>query len=159
MSLIRLEFQIGQAVFAKIKGFPPWPALIVGIMGTNQAKVVYFNSSEYSLLSFKKLTPFDANGKIAHQFYNKNKGFTKAFDELMLVLQNKNPKLVTKKPTVRTRLMKATEASDHQLKSVVMIPKVVLRRMTKADIVKAQLKLKKNKTDDSKRSLRSGRIY
>lgn len=42
------KFYVGQAVYAKIKGYPPWPALITQMPTIKKARVQYFNSGQYN---------------------------------------------------------------------------------------------------------------
>lgn len=61
MALAAQQFTVGQAVYAKIKGYPPWPAVITHLPPNRKiARVMYFNSGEVNDLSFKRLTPFHA---------------------------------------------------------------------------------------------------
>lgn len=80
MELERVKFSVGQAVYAKLKGYPPWPAFISHIPKNRKiARVQYFNSGQWNDLSFEKLTPFHAGANIASKYFAKNIAFTKAF--------------------------------------------------------------------------------
>lgn len=135
MDIAIIKFSVGQIVFAKIKGYPPWPAVITALpKDKNCAKVTYFNSGQCSELSYKKLTPFHAAGSIIERHLNRNKGFTRAYLEMKLVAE-KNTK---KKPTKRTHKQ----------------PKIFVKLLSKDEISKIQADLKKQKKPDI-----SGRSY
>lgn len=87
MELVTLKYTVGQVVYAKIKGYPPWPAIITHIpRDRNIARVQYFNSGQWNELSFTKLTPFHAAQNIVSKYFGKNRPFTKAFQEMQMVM-------------------------------------------------------------------------
>lgn len=142
MALIVQKFEVGQVVYAKIKGYPPWPALITHMPSDKLARVQYFNSGQWNDLSIKKLTPFHAGIYIERRYLNRNDAFTKAFGEMLSVMQasSKPVKIKPKQPSAR----------------------VILHRLTPEEIKKIQdeLKLQKKTTKfEAKNRLRSGRLY
>lgn len=142
MELVRQSFTVGQVVYAKIKGYPPWPAIITHMPTEKKARVQYFNSSEWNELSIKKLTPFHAGQSIEHKYLNRNGAFTKAFNEMHLVMEASSKKTKEKKecPTAR----------------------IILNRLTPINIKKIQANLKsleKPTKLEAKSRLRSGRLY
>lgn len=141
MDLVVIKFVAGQVVYAKIKGYPPWPAVITHIPKNRKvARVQYFNSGQWKQLSFHKLTPFHAEQNIAAKYLEKNVSFTKAFKEMQMVMEKSKKEETTPKT----------------------VPKIILRQLTPADIEKIQcdLKAKRKPTKIEKKSrLRSGRLY
>lgn len=76
------SFFVGQLVYAKIKGYPPWPGVISSLDGS-RAKVVYFNwNKRFNWIGFKKLTPVISAKKVRDQYYGRNVKFTGAVDEM-----------------------------------------------------------------------------
>lgn len=73
MELQKIRFTVGQLVYGKLKGYPPWPAVITNIE-KNMAKIVYFNANAaFSNISFKKLTSYHAGKKILDKYYGHHK--------------------------------------------------------------------------------------
>lgn len=85
MEVENLKFSIGQLVFAKVNGYFQKLAVVLEIL-KNTSKVVFFNSTQHSVLGFKKLTNIMHGDAIVSRYVNKNIGFTKAYHEMMLVL-------------------------------------------------------------------------
>lgn len=141
MELELVKFDVGQVVYAKIKGFPPWPSIVTHIPKNRKvARVQYFNSSQWNELSFQKLTPFHAGRIIAQKYLHKNRAFTRAFHEMQMVMEK------AKKVENTTR----------------EIPKIVLRRLTPIEIKQIQNDLKakpKPTKKEAQNRLRSGRQY
>lgn len=141
MELSVQKFETGQAVYAKIKGYPPWPAFVTHIPKDRKvARVQYFNSGLWNELSFAKLTPFHAGKGIVEKYLNKNGAFTKAYHEMLLMMQ---PKQKAEK--------------KEEMKSA----RIVLCRLTPIEIqrIRSDLKRKKMTKTEAKNRLRSGRIY
>lgn len=77
------KFYVGQVVFAKLKGYPAWPAVITSLpKGRKIARFVFYNSAKCSELSVEKLTPYHAAGEIIRRYANRNKAFTEALREM-----------------------------------------------------------------------------
>lgn len=141
MDLATVKFIVGQVVYAKIKGFPPWPAIITHIpKNRNVARVQYFNSGQWNELSFQKLTPFHAGKNIVQKYMKKNHPFNKAFREMQAVME-KNKK------------------TENKVEKE--IPKIILRQLSPAEIKEIQSDLAKSKLTkiERKSRLRSGRFY
>lgn len=139
MALVEQKFVAGQVVYAKIKGYPPWPAWITHMPTEKKARVRYFNSGKWNELSIAKLTPFHAGRYIENRYLNRNAGFTKAYHEMLLMmeaLQHKN------------RAEKSEKTAQ-----------IVLRQLTPADIIQIKSDLKAKASKKEKKSLRSGRLY
>lgn len=82
MQVATRSFFVGQLVFAKIKGYPPWPSVISEING-NCAKVVYFNwNKQFNWVGFKKLIPATSAKEIVDKYYGKNIRFSGAINEM-----------------------------------------------------------------------------
>lgn len=94
------KFFVGRAIFAKLKGSPPWPAVIQEILPKNRVKVKFIASNEqwyfqidsifsqvilkdffffWSIVNFNRLTTLSETN--IYKYYGKNKAFTKAIDE------------------------------------------------------------------------------
>lgn len=128
------KYTVGQIVFGKLKGYPPWPAVVTGLpKGRNIANITYFNSGQCSSMSFKKLTPYHAANKIIGRYKNKNVGFTKALSEMELVAI-KQKKIEKKKPNTQNF-------------------RIVVKLLSKSEILKIQNDLKKSAKE------RDGRCY
>lgn len=131
MEIAIQKYTVGQVVFGKLKGYPPWPAVITALpKGRNIASITYFNSGQCSDLSFKKLTPYHAAGNVIHKYANKNKSFTKALQEMELVATKMNKKDEEKK----------TATKKYRLE-----PRVIIKLLSKAEISEIQSKLKTSK--------------
>ena len=180
MELAKLRFSVGQMVYGKLKGYPPWPALITKIE-KNIATIVYFNANQqYSNISFSKLTPYHAGHKIVDKYYGRDKKFSKAFDEMQLVLdvqlkkkqEEKNTK--KKEKMAKEKEMKEREAmvkekklmEKEKMKREMVIKQsknaaIILHRLSPLDVKRIKKKLKQDKLKQnqfkSERKLRSGR--
>lgn len=139
MALVLQKFTVGQVVYAKIKGYPPWPGVITHMPTEKKARVLYFNwNGEHNDLSIKKLTSFHAGRNIEQKYLNRNAQFTKAFHEMLLMVE-------------------APIVEPQQNKKQI---RIVLRQLTPADIkqIKSELKANTGKKQGKSR-LRSGRLY
>lgn len=146
MDIAQIQYTVGQVVYGKIKGYPPWPAVIAALKNKNVAKITYFNSGECSELSFKKLTPYHAAGKVVERYLNKNRGFSKAYHEMEIVVNSR------KKTNTDEEEGKKKETEEKQTYKQ---PKVIIKLLSKDEILKIQRDLKKTK---KKRDI-SGRCY
>lgn len=114
MDLQITKYTVGQVVYAKLKGYPPWPAVITKIVRDGIATVPYFNSTKWNDLSFKKLTPYHAEIMIEKRYLEKNKGFTKAFNEMHFLLgyQKKNEQKRSLEPRVGLQRLTAEDVQQ-----------------------------------------------
>lgn len=66
-TIARIEFRVGEVVWAKIKGSPHWPAKILTLHSNRRAEVVWFNDYRktkiYQTQLFKFLIHFDEFAK------------------------------------------------------------------------------------------------
>lgn len=138
MALVEQKFVAGQVVYAKIKGYPPWPAIVTHMPTEKKARVQYFNSGQWNEISIAKLTPFHAGRHIENQYLNRNAGFTKAYQEMLLMLK-----------VLQEKAEKKCEKTA----------RIVLHQLTPADIKKIKSDLKAKASKKEKKSLRSGRLY
>ena len=83
------SFQTNDRIFAKIKGYPPWPACVTGPNDTKGAryKVYFYGTYEYGIVNKEDMWPFDEStkakyGKPAKYGYKKCKGFDLALKEI-----------------------------------------------------------------------------
>lgn len=82
MEVAERRFFVGQLVFAKLKGWPPWPGVIVEI-DRFKAKISYFNwRNQYNWIGFKKLTLVTSAREIIDKHYMRNVTFRGAVDEM-----------------------------------------------------------------------------
>lgn len=150
MEIAKIKYTIGQIVFGKIKGYPSWPAVITAFpKGKKVASIIYFNSGETSNLSFEKLTPYHAAGPIVERHLNKNRGFTKAYREMQIVLQNNQKRRNANQNEEKIKKMEPKMAKNYKH------PKVIIKLLSKEEILKIQKDLKtakKKKRDITGRS-------
>lgn len=148
MALAELTFTVGQVVYAKLKGYLPWPALITHIPKKTIARVAFFNSTQWSELSFKKLIPYHSGDAkaIVNKHLNRNAAFTKAHCEMLFVTNQSKPKVT---PT------KAEEKIETKSKSKPQHPRIILDRLSVEAIKELQEKLSKKKS----KHFRKGRNY
>lgn len=154
--IVRVKYLVGQAVFAKIKGYPPWPSIITEIPRNGLVKVLYFNSSEYSVLSEKRIKPIQAGGDIVKK-YKGNKAFTKALAEMNAVLKIETPKTTPKKEPKKTP-KKTTKNTTKNTPKITPKKDFILRikMLSRDEIGEIQKSLK---AQHPKRKLRAGRCY
>lgn len=136
MDIAVIQYTVGQMVFGKLKGYPPWPAVITALKNKNVAKITYFNSGQCSELSFKKLTPYHGAGKIVERYLNKNRGFTKAFQEMELVA-NSHKKTGTEGEKGKKKELEKEETYKQ--------PELIIELLSKDQISTIQRNLKKMK--------------
>ncbi|XP_021936355.1 lens epithelium-derived growth factor isoform X2 [Zootermopsis nevadensis] len=101
------KFSLGDKVFAKVRGYPPWPAKVVGVADAtvNKAKyhVSFYGTGETAVCKVEDLFLYVENkGKYGKPL--KRKGFNEALAEVEQILSG----AVTEKPTVSA----AAAASD-----------------------------------------------
>lgn len=71
LELVKIDFRIGEVVWAKIKGFPCWPAKIKAHHPRNMATVIWFNDYRTTKVFKSQLFPFLKNfDQFAKQFDN-----------------------------------------------------------------------------------------
>lgn len=58
MEIVKVEFKINEIVWAKIKGYPAWPARIKSFAPHNRAVVVWFNDYRTTKLFRTQLFKF-----------------------------------------------------------------------------------------------------
>ncbi|XP_044740193.1 PC4 and SFRS1-interacting protein isoform X2 [Chrysoperla carnea] len=83
------NFCVGDKVFAKVKGYPPWPAIIDEIKGKRYS-VTFYGTKETSKLKLEDLCDYiDNRDKITGK-YSKKKGFLESIRELEEELSGTN---------------------------------------------------------------------
>lgn len=106
MELERVKFVVGQVVYAKIKGYPPWPAYITHFPRAKIARVRYFNSEQWNELSIDKLTSFHAGKSIATRYCGRNPAFTAAYRTMQLTMENKEKQPEAKPaPNIKIKIL------------------------------------------------------
>lgn len=101
-------------------------------------------------MGFKKLTPILAGEKIINKHYGKNKQFTKAIDEMKIVLKIENLKFWDTNNLHKTKETKNTHEYSSTVENELLLMKckklkVVVRRLTEEEIA-AHCEPKKNKS-------------
>lgn len=77
------RFDAGALVFAKVKGYPPWPARITGIVGKDRFKVFFYGTYETATLKSEDIWHYSAETK--EKFAPKNlkrKGYPEGLDQI-----------------------------------------------------------------------------
>lgn len=110
MSLQQIKFKVGQAVFAKVKGYVSWPSIILEI-NKGTAKVAFFNSNQHAYLGFKKLMLVSESDALIKRHLNKHLEFTKAYNEMLIVV-NAKKKEQHLRPVLKIRLLIIDEIED-----------------------------------------------
>lgn len=145
MEIAQIKYTVGQLVFGKLKGYPPWPAVVTGLVkNRNMAKIIYLNSGQCSELSFKKLTPYGAAKKIIDRHLNKNRGFTRAYQEMELLAAESHEKKIAEDEE-KKETKKAEDEDKEERKVIKKSPKVIIKLLTKEEIMVIQKNLKKKK--------------
>lgn len=146
MELQKLRFTVGQMVYGKLKGYPPWPAVITKIE-KNMAKIVYFNANkEFSTISFNKLTPFHAGGKIVEKYHDRNLKFTKAYNEMRAMLQIKMKDQSQERKKMEKSKQKSEKKQIEPSKNLRQNCSIILDGLTPNQITEVQRKLKQNES-------------
>ncbi|PNF24172.1 hypothetical protein B7P43_G17083 [Cryptotermes secundus] len=92
------KFSLGDKVFAKVRGYPPWPAKVVGVADPAASKgryhVSFYGTGETAMCKVEDLFSYTENkGKYGKPL--KRKGFNEALAEVEQILSG----AVTEKPT------------------------------------------------------------
>lgn len=78
MALVKHQFEIGQIVYAKQKGYPPWPSMVAE-KKNNTYKVVFFGwNQQWVYINGSNITNCAHAGGIIQKYFDKNKKFTAA---------------------------------------------------------------------------------
>ena len=105
------SFKINDLVFAKVKGYPPWPACVTYPNDAKgaQYKVHFYGTSETAVVKKEDMWIFDASTKDKYG-KQKRKGFLEAMDEI----ENK-PEIGYSVAESRTRRHKFTKVCTYLL--------------------------------------------
>ena len=71
-------FQLGEVVFGKIKGYPPWPAKVIDISPNLIYTIKFYCDNSYAKLSSKFLLNYKENKNKILEAYKKNKRLVNA---------------------------------------------------------------------------------
>ena len=77
------KYTPGALVFAKVKGYPPWPARITGLGSKDRYKVYFYGTYETATLRSEDIWPFNQETK--EKFASKNmkrKGYAEGIDQI-----------------------------------------------------------------------------
>uniref|UniRef100_A0A182JU58 PWWP domain-containing protein n=1 Tax=Anopheles christyi TaxID=43041 RepID=A0A182JU58_9DIPT len=84
-------FQIGDLVFAKVKGYPPWPAKITRIE-KSKYNVYFYGTGETANIKKEDLFPYEASKeKFATEKIMKRKGFKEAMLQIESAMSGDDP--------------------------------------------------------------------
>lgn len=85
------SFKIGDLVFAKVKGYPPWPAKITRIDKTKY-NVYFYGTGETASIKVEDLFPYETSKeKFATEKIMKRKGFKEAMIQIESALSGEDP--------------------------------------------------------------------
>lgn len=85
------SFKIGDLVFAKVKGYPPWPAKITRLDKTKY-NVYFYGTGETANIKKEDLFPYETSKeKFATEKIMKRKGFKEAMAQIELAIQGEDP--------------------------------------------------------------------
>jgi len=77
------KFTLGDLVFAKVKGYPPWPARIISIPSKDRYKCYFYGTYETASLKNEDIWIYNAQNKDKFAPKNmKRKGYTEGMDQL-----------------------------------------------------------------------------
>ena len=77
------KYTKGALVFAKVKGYPPWPARITGLGSKDRYKVYFYGTYETATLRSEDIWPYNPDTK--EKFATKNmkrKGYSEGIDQI-----------------------------------------------------------------------------
>jgi len=77
------KYIAGALVFAKVKGYPPWPARITGLGSKDRYKVYFYGTYETATLRSEDIWPYNPDTK--EKFASKNmkrKGYAEGIDQI-----------------------------------------------------------------------------
>ncbi|XP_058058498.1 hepatoma-derived growth factor-related protein 2-like [Anopheles bellator] len=85
------SFNIGDLVFAKVKGYPPWPAKITRI-DKSKYNVYFYGTGETANIKVEDLFPYEeSKGKFATDKIMRRKGFKEAMLQIEAALSGEDP--------------------------------------------------------------------
>lgn len=85
------SFKIGDLVFAKVKGYPPWPAKITKIE-KSKYNVYFYGTGETANIKLEDLFAYsETKAKYATDKIMKRKGFKEAIDQIESALSGEDP--------------------------------------------------------------------
>jgi len=77
------KFEPGDLVFAKVKGYPPWPARITGMASKDRYKIYFYGTYETANLKNEDIWNYTETNKDKFAPKNlKRKGYSEGLDEL-----------------------------------------------------------------------------
>jgi len=84
MSAKRVAFSPGDLVFAKVKGFPAWPARIQGRQPSGKYGIFFYGTYETASLKASEIWPFNEENatKFATENQLKRKGYSEGMDQI-----------------------------------------------------------------------------
>ncbi|XP_049287900.1 hepatoma-derived growth factor-related protein 2-like [Anopheles funestus] len=85
------SFEVGDLVFAKVKGYPPWPAKIT-LIDKNKHEVYYYGTGETGKVKKEDLYPYETSkGKFVTEKIMKRKGFKEAMMQIESAMSGDDP--------------------------------------------------------------------
>jgi len=77
------KYTPGDLVFAKVKGYPPWPARVTGIASNNRYKVFFYGTHEIANIKNEDIWIFSPDNKAKFAPKNmKRKGYPEGLDQI-----------------------------------------------------------------------------
>ncbi|GAB0096153.1 uncharacterized protein DMENIID0001_116290 [Sergentomyia squamirostris] len=84
-------YKIGDLVFAKVKGYPPWPAKIVRLVAKNKYNVYFYGTGETGFIKMEDLNPYvESKEKLATDKNMKRAHFKEAIDQIEAALRGED---------------------------------------------------------------------
>ncbi|XP_055708678.1 hepatoma-derived growth factor isoform X2 [Phlebotomus papatasi] len=85
------SYKIGDLVFAKVKGYPPWPAKIVKLSGNKKYNVYFYGTGETGYIKSEDLFSYaESKSKLATDKHMKKPQFKEAVDQIEAALKGQD---------------------------------------------------------------------
>uniref|UniRef100_A0A6B2EBR0 Putative hepatoma-derived growth factor-related protein 2 n=1 Tax=Phlebotomus kandelakii TaxID=1109342 RepID=A0A6B2EBR0_9DIPT len=100
-------YKIGDLVFAKVKGYPPWPAKIVKLSGSKKYNVYFYGTGETGYIKMEDLFPYaESKAKLATEKHMKKPQFKEAIEQIDAALKGQDS------APIEMPAAEATESAD-----------------------------------------------
>ncbi|XP_059614499.1 hepatoma-derived growth factor-related protein 2-like [Phlebotomus argentipes] len=84
-------YKIGDLVFAKVKGYPPWPAKIVKLSGNKKYNVYFYGTGETGYIKVEDLFAYvESKAKLATEKHMKKPQFKEAIEQIEAALKGQD---------------------------------------------------------------------
>jgi len=79
----KTKYNAGALVFAKVKGYPPWPARITGLGSKDRYKIYFYGTYEIATVKGEDIWPYNPETKAKFAPKNlKRKGYSEGLDQI-----------------------------------------------------------------------------